>query len=86
MTLSTFSQFSLPPSTLNLQLSTIHPPLPLEKAPVNRHRLDAARSIRLGTVHQVADRINLQRLLQRMTAKVVSKLRTAYHPDQNYGW
>ena len=44
----------------------ISPPLPLEKVPVNPHRLDAARIIRLGAVHQVADRINLQRLLQRM--------------------
>ena len=48
------------------QLSFIPPPLPLEKVPVKPHRLDAARIIRFRAVHQVADRINLQRLLQRM--------------------
>jgi hypothetical protein len=31
--------------------------LPLEKVPVNPHRLNAARIIRLRAVHQVADRI-----------------------------
>jgi len=42
------------------------PPLPLEKVPVNRHRLDAMRVIRLRAVDQVADRINLQWFFQRM--------------------
>jgi|GEM_PF-4166381 hypothetical protein len=54
-------------STFNPQPSRIPPPLPIEKVPVNRHRLDAARIIGFGAVHQVTDRINLQRLLQRMT-------------------
>jgi len=35
------------------------PPLPLEKVPVNRHRLDAARIISLRAVYQVTDGINL---------------------------
>jgi hypothetical protein len=39
--------------------------LPLKKVPVNPHRLDAARIIRLGAVHQIADGINFQRLIQR---------------------
>src|ERR1022692_4116651 len=45
---------------------TIAPPLPLEKIPVDPHRLDAARILRFRAVHQVANRINLQRLIQRM--------------------
>jgi hypothetical protein len=39
--------------------------LPLKKVPVNPHRLDAARIIRLRAVHQIADGVNLQRLIQR---------------------
>jgi hypothetical protein len=38
--------------------SPISPPSPLEKIPVNPHRLNAARVIGLGTVHQIAERIN----------------------------
>ena len=33
--------------------SRIPPPLPLEKVPVNRYRLDTARIVRLWAVHQV---------------------------------
>ena len=33
----------------------IPPPLPLEKVPVNRHRLDAARIIRFRAIDQVAE-------------------------------
>ena len=50
----------------NTQPSPIAPPLTLEKVPVNRHRLDAARIVRFRAVHQVAHRINLQQLFQRM--------------------
>jgi hypothetical protein len=42
------------------------PTIAARKIPVKPHRLDAARIIRFRAVHQVADRINLQRLLQRM--------------------
>ena len=44
---------------------SISPPLPLEKAPVNPHRLDAARIIRFRAVHQVADGVNFQRIIRR---------------------
>ena len=36
-------------------LETFTPPLPLEKVPVNPHRLDAARIIRFWAIHQIAD-------------------------------
>jgi hypothetical protein len=39
--------------------------LPLKKVSVNPHRLDAARVIRLGAVDQIADGVNLHRLIQR---------------------
>ena len=45
---------------------TTPPPLPLEKVPVDPHRLKAARIVRFRAVYQVADRINLHRPLQRM--------------------
>src|ERR1035437_5906936 len=59
--------------------SPVAPPLPLEKIPVNPHRLNAARVVRLGAVHQFADGINfqwvvgrpLQRHFVRLTARVV---------------
>jgi anaerobic glycerol-3-phosphate dehydrogenase len=51
---------------LDFDILHIAPPLPLEKVPVNRHRLNTPRIIHFRAVHQVADRINLQRLLQRM--------------------
>ena len=41
----------------------IAPPLPLEKVPVNPHRLDAARIFRFWAVYRIADRINLHRLI-----------------------
>src|ERR1035437_2310143 len=48
-------QFQFPPSsslTSAFSFSIIAPPLPLKKVPVNPHRLDAARIIRLRAVHQ----------------------------------
>ena len=44
--------------------SAVTPPLPFKHIPVNPHRLDAARIIRLRTVHQVVGRINLQRSIK----------------------
>jgi hypothetical protein len=36
--------------------------LPLEKFPVNPHRLNAARIIRFQAFHQITDGINFQRI------------------------
>ena len=46
-------------------MSSVSPPLPLEHIPVNSHRLNAARVIGLGAVHQIADGINFQRVVGR---------------------
>jgi hypothetical protein len=39
---------------ISIHNSPVSPPLPLEKIPVNPHRLDAARVIRFWAVHQAA--------------------------------
>jgi len=39
--------------------------LPLKKIAVNSHRLNAARIVQLGTIHQITDWINFQRIIRR---------------------
>lgn len=52
-------------SVLDFGSSLRSPPLPL-KNPGQSAPAHAARIIRLGTVHQIADGINLQRLIQQV--------------------
>src|ERR1019366_4468820 len=64
-TAKTWPGTSWSPSGTARSPSPIAPPLPLKKVPVNPHRLNAARGIRLGAVHQIVEGINFQRLIQR---------------------
>jgi len=52
-------------SVLDFGNSPISPPLPLEHVPVNPNRRNASRVIRLWTVDERADRINLERFIRR---------------------